>query len=145
MAAEKVQNFKNHTRFDPAFHFVILPLVLINLIVAIVMLVRDRDAEHVWILMIAVVLFLMAGLMRSYPLKAQDRIIRLEERLRLMALCPEPLRTEVHKLSPKQLVALRFAPDDELPGLAKKALAENLTPKQIKAQIVNWQGDHFRI
>jgi hypothetical protein len=51
----------------------------------------------------------------------------------------------VHKLSPKQLVALRFAPDDELPSLAKKALAENLTPKQIKAQIVNWQGDHFRI
>jgi Family of unknown function (DUF6526) len=143
--AEKVQTYDNHVRWDPAYHFVILPLVLANLIIAIVMLVRHPGAYYGWILVMSIVLVLYAALMRTYPLKAQDRVIRLEERLRLMALCPEPLRTQVQALTPQQLVALRFAPDDELPGLAKKALTEKLTPKQIKMQIVNWQGDHLRI
>jgi hypothetical protein len=145
MATEKAQSFDNHVRLDPGYHFVILPLVLANLIIAVVMVVRHPDAWHGWILVMSIALVLFAFLMRSYPLKAQDRIIRLEERLRLLALCPEPLRSKVHALTPRQLIALRFAPDEELPSLAQKALDEKLTPKQIKQQIVNWQGDHFRI
>ena len=82
---------------------------------------------------------------RSYPIHVQDRVIRLEERLRLMSVLQEPLRSRIHELQDTQLVGLRFAPDEELPGLVQRALDEKLSRADIKKAIVNWRADYSRI
>jgi hypothetical protein len=87
---------------------------------------------------------MMAGISRSQTLRVQDRIIRAEERLRLYALLPAEERSHINELSIKQLIALRFASDDELPALFRKTLTQNLEPKAIKQSIINWRGDYYR-
>src|SRR6202023_246697 len=82
---------------------------------------------------------------RSYPIHVQDRVIRLEERLRLMSVLQEPLRSRIRELEDAQLVGLRFAPDEELPGLVQRALDEKLSRGDIKKAIVNWRADYSRI
>lgn len=91
------------------------------------------------------VLLPLAFKARSYPLKAQDRVIRLEERLRLAMVLPDRLRGRIGELSESQLIALRFAPDSELETLVDRVLAGNLDSKQIKESIQNWRADYFRI
>ena len=83
--------------------------------------------------------------LRSYPLKVQDRVIRLEERIRLQALAPAEWHAQIYRLSEDQLIALRFAADDEVVELAKQALEENLTRKQIKERIKSWRPDEWRV
>jgi hypothetical protein len=142
------QNLKNHTRFDPPFHFFILPILLLNLIFSIYVTIHhwpQHWALFLWWIVMSVVLFLIAGRGRDRALAVQDRIIRLEERLRLHALLPVEDRTHINELSVKQLIALRFASDDELPALFRKTLTQNLEPKAIKASIVNWRGDYHRV
>lgn len=142
------QNFKNHTRFDPAWHFFIAPLLLVNFIFAIVATVRHwPDHPHllIWGIVMSFVLFMAVGKARAHTLTAQDRIIRLEERLRLAALLPPDELARSQSLTVKQLIALRFASDAELPALVQRTLAENLTQKQIKQAIVNWRPDHLRV
>jgi hypothetical protein len=142
----KPQNFKNHTRWRPMFHFTLVPLLLLNLIFAIVILVHHRN-EHphvtIWWVVLSVVLILAALDHRTSALGAQDRIIRLEERLRMTAL-GVPHAT-VYGLTERQLIGLRFASDQELPVLAERAFREKLTEKQIKASIQSWRADYFRI
>jgi hypothetical protein len=142
------QNLKNHTRFNPPFHFFILPMLLLNLIFSIYVTI-DHWPEHrvlfLWWIVMSIVLFMIAGISRSQTLRAQDRIIRLEERIRLAALLPAEDRAHINELSVQQLIALRFASDDELPGLARKTLTQNLEPKAIKQSIVNWRGDYYRV
>jgi hypothetical protein len=141
------QNLKNHARFDPPFHFFILPVLLLNLIFSIYVTIHhwpEHWALFLWWIVMSIVLFMIAGISRSQTLQIQDRIIRAEERLRLHALLPTEERSHINELSIKQLIALRFASDDELPALFRKTLTQNLEPKAIKQSIVNWRGDHYR-
>ncbi len=143
---EKIPQTKsNHARLDPLFHFCLLPGLLLLLIWAIAHLIRHPGFEAAGLLGIVVAMFTIAFLARSYPLKVQDRVIRLEERLRLAVLLPDALRVRIPELTESQLIALRFASDAELPGLAERTLKENLTKKQIKDAIVEWRPDYFRV
>jgi hypothetical protein len=142
------QTFKNHARFYPLFHFFVLPVLLINLIFSIYATIHHWPEHRIlflWWIVMSIVLFIMAGVSRGQALRVQDRIIRLEERLRFAALLPVDERAHIDELSIKQLVALRFASDDELPALVRKTLTQNLEPKAIKASIVNWRGDYNRV
>jgi hypothetical protein len=142
------QSLKNHMRWHPPFHFFILPLLLLNFIFAIYTTVHNwprYEHTNLWWIVLSFVLFVMAGISRDRSLVVQDRIIRLEERLRLQALLPVEERAHINELSTKQLIALRFASDDELPALFRKTLAHNLEPKAIKQSIVNWRPDHERV
>jgi Family of unknown function (DUF6526) len=142
------QSLKNHTRWNPPFHFFVLPMLLLNFIFMIYITVHEwprYQHTHLWSIVMAVVFFLMAGLSRDSALKAQDRVIRAEERLRLHALLPAEDRAHINELSVQQLIALRFASDDELPALFRKTLTQNLEPKAIKQSIVNWRGDYHRV
>lgn len=145
MSETKLQTYANHGRFDPWFHFFLAPLALIILIASIVHLVRH---PHLWgavHVVLAFALFILVWKVRSYPLKVQDRVIRLEERLRLSTLLPEALRSRIDELTVPQLIALRFASDAETPGLVERTLNEKLTQKQIKQAIQNWRADNFRV
>jgi hypothetical protein len=142
------QNLKNHKRWDPSFHFFILPMLLLNFSFMIYITVDEwprYQHTHLWWIAMAVVFIVMAGRGRDGALKVQDRVIRAEERLRLHALLPAEDRVHINELSVKQLIALRFASDDELPALFRKTLTQNLEPKAIKQSIVNWRGDYHRV
>jgi Family of unknown function (DUF6526) len=142
------QTLKNHTRFYPPFHFFVLPMLLLNFIFSIYVTIHDwprYEHTHIWWIVMSVVFFVVAGIAREGALTVQDRIIRLEERLRLQALVPAEDRAHIDELSIKQLIALRFASDDELPALFRKTLTQNLEPKAIKESIVNWRSDYKRV
>ncbi|WP_433968708.1 DUF6526 family protein [Tunturiibacter gelidiferens] len=142
------QNFKNYTRRDPLFHFILAPLLLLNFAFSIYITVHNWPSyqhTHLWQIVMSVVFLLIAERARSYALKNQDRIIRLEERLRLQALLPAADRSHIDELTVPQLIALRFASDAELPDLARRALTKNMDPKAIKEAIVNWRPDHQRL
>jgi hypothetical protein len=145
LMSEPVQNFKNHARFDPAFHFFLAPLTLILMIWSFVHHFHVRTLDSFFISAALFLLLVCVFLTRTYSLKVQDRVIRLEERLRLQSLAGESLRARLPELTKGQLVALRFASDGEVTGLALKALDEKLTPKQIKALIQNWRADFLRV
>jgi hypothetical protein len=145
MSEAKQQNYANHARFDPWFHFFLAPIALIIFIASIVHLVRHPHPWGVVHVVLAFALFMLVFKVRSYPLKVQDRVIRLEERIRLATLLPEPLRPRINELDVRQLVALRFASDAEIPALVERTLNEKLTQKQIKQAIQNWRADNFRV
>ena len=142
------QNYKNHVRWDPIWHFFIAPMLLINIIFAIYATIHHwpmHKGLHLWWIAMSIVFFVMAGISRGAAIKAQDRIIRLEERLRLAALLPPSERGRIDQFTTSQLIALRFASDDELPALARKTLDQNLDRKTIKQSIVNWRPDNERV
>jgi hypothetical protein len=142
------QTYKNHTRFHPPFHFFLLPVFLLN-IFATALWYRNHYYQHVhsglWAVMMSVALFLFVGTARGYALKVQDRVIRLEEKLRLASLVTASELIELESLNMKQYIALRFASNAELPELARRAIRENLTQKQIKQAIVSWRPDYDRV
>jgi len=152
MAEKKPQTFANHTRLDPWFHFFLLPVFGLLLILSIIHFIAHitegglRDQFHAVLLIVLALAFLVAVFkIRLYSLKVQDRVIRLEERLRLASLLPEPLRSRIPELTEGQLVALRFASDAELPKLAERALSEKLSPADIKKAIQTWRPDYWRV
>ncbi len=142
------QSFKNHTRWDPVFHFFIAPILLLN-IIATGFWYHNHRADHVhsgmWLILISVVLFLLALKARTYALKVQDRAIRIEERMRLASLVSPSELIEIESLTMRQYVALRFASNAELPDLARRAVREKLSEKQIKESIVSWRADDYRV
>jgi ABC-type nickel/cobalt efflux system permease component RcnA len=145
MADATPQSFANHARFDPPFHFVLAPIGLAAIVLSIILLVRQPGIGSILGLLLSVGFFMLAAKARSYALKVQDRVIRLEERQRLSMLLPEASRPRIVELTEPQLIALRFASDAELPALAMRALNEGLTKKQIKTSIQNWRADYFRV
>jgi hypothetical protein len=142
---EPLQDFKHHARLHPPFHIVGFLLLVLNLIAVIVHLVRHFSPWNVWLLVLSIGVFVPFFIIRTYAVKVQDRIIRLEERLRLKELAPAEWCPEIAKLSEDQLIGLRFASDREVVVLAGQALAENLSRKQIKERIQNWRPDHWRV
>jgi hypothetical protein len=143
--SQPIQNYKNHAKFDPSFHFFLAPLTLILFVWSLVFHFRVKTLESFFVMAALFLLLVAIFKMRIYSLKVQDRVIRLEERLRLQALADTSLRARISELTVGQLVALRFACDAEVTGLAAKALDENLAPKQIKQLIQNWRADFFRV
>lgn len=148
MSTPKPQSFRSHASFDPMFHGIAGLALIGNIIfMAIVLFVgiQSRIILSIWILTLTVVLIVALLKSRMYPLKIQDRIIRLEERLRLDALLPDSLRKRIPELTEDQLIGLRFASDDEIPALVELTLEKNLDRKQIKERIQSWRPDHYRI
>jgi hypothetical protein len=141
----ETQNLKNHARFDPAYHFLLFAVYLLNLIYAGFHLYRQPSLSSGWYLFVSLLAVVPLLKLRTYPLKVQDRVIRLEERLRLQTLAPQEWRTQLHRLNEDQLIAIRFAADDEVVELATQALEQNLTRKQIKERIRNWRPDNWRV
>ena len=139
------QSYANHGRFDPPFHFFIVPVMLITTITIIVRAVRAPSMGSVWLVVVALAGSVAVIKIRLYALRVQDRLIRLEERLRMMTLLPEPLRSRLGELSDGQYVALRFASDAELPALVQRALDENLSRKEIKKAVTQWRPDYSRV
>ncbi len=139
------QDLKHHARFDPAFHLIGFLALVVNLIVAITYLVRHPSFWSAWFVVLSIAIVFPYFRIRLYPLKVQDRVIRLEERLRLQALAPQEWHSQLSHLSEDQLIGLRFAGDDEVVALAKQALEQNLTRKQIKERIKNWRADEWRV
>lgn len=141
----KTQSLKNHARLDPAYHFLLLVVYLANLVYASFHLYRQPSLSSGWYLVLSLVIIVPLLKLRAYPLKVQDRVIRLEERLRLQALAPQEWHAQIYRLSEEQLIALRFAADDEVVQLAKQALEQNLDRKQIKERIRSWRADDWRV
>jgi hypothetical protein len=141
----KPQSLKSHARFDPPFHFFLTFVFLGNVIVAIVYMVYHVCFYSAWLVLLSVAAVLALLKLRQYPIKVQDRVIRLEERLRLEALAPSEWHTQIYRISEDQLIGLRFAADDEVVELAKQALEHNLSRKQIKERIKSWRADTWRV
>lgn len=142
----ETQNFQNHARYYPLVHFVITPILFINMIWQIVDLSRFRNWDEANDLLIAVVLILMSLAARLQALRAQDRVIRLEEMLRYREILPQDLLAKTKSLRTGQIIALRFAPDEELADLIQRTLnGEFEKTKDIKQAIKNWRGDYLRV
>ena len=143
--ASEQQNAANHARFVPGYHYVAGTLAILNLIWAVVRAVRHPTAEAHEAILVGVILMLLFFYVRAFPLAVQDRLIRLEERLRMQRVLPADMQGRLDEFTPAQLIALRFASDAELPELAPKVLNERITDrKQIKLMIRDWRADHMR-
>jgi hypothetical protein len=143
--AEPVQSYKKHTRFLPGFHYFVVPVLLVNVVIALRQVWREPSAHFAWEAVVAAALLVLAFVSRIQALSVQDRVIRLEMRLRLRGILPPDLQPAVEQLTRRQLVALRFASDSEMPELIREVVAGKLaTPKDIKMRIRNWQADWLR-
>ncbi len=139
------QNLKNHGRLDPPYHFILLAVLAANLFIVLCYTWSHLTLYTEWLTVLSIAAFIPALKLRTYPLKVQDRVIRLEERLRLQALAPAEWHAQIYRLTEDQLIGLRFAVDDEVVELAKLALEQNLNRKQIKERIKSWRADDWRI
>jgi len=141
----QTQNFENHTQLVPAFHFVILPIFLLNLVWSITRVIHNLSLGTVVSLLVSIALLLLAFTARIFALTVQDRVIRLEMRLRMQQVLPPELRSRIGEFTVGQLISLRFASDRELPALAQKVLDEKIEDrKTIKKMIHEWQTDGLR-
>jgi hypothetical protein len=145
MPASTEQNAANHARFVPGYHYLGGALALLNLIWAITRSVKHPTVESHAAILVGVILLLLFYYLRAFPLAVQDRLIRLEERLRMQRVLPPAMQPRLDEFTASQLIALRFASDAELPELASKVLTERITSrKQIKLLIREWRADHMR-
>ena len=146
MSQAQPQNYGNHARMVAPFHYVAMPLLLINFGWSIYRAITAMSTETIIGALTALALIIIGLFSRIHALWAQDRVIRLEMRLKLIDILPDDLKSRIDDLSTAHLVALRFASDAELPGLVRRVLDGSLTDqKAIKQAIVNWQADYQRV
>ena len=145
MSEKSPQSYANHAKWVPLFHYVAVPLLLLNLVISLAGLLDGITLETLNRAGVAVALVLVGLFSRVNALKAQDRVIRLEERLRMERLLPNDLKPRIDDVSTAQCVALRFASDEELPALTRLALDEKADQKTIKQAIKSWRADHQRV
>ena len=144
--AERQQSYGSHRRYIPVYHFFALPVLIANAIVEVTRLARNPTLYQFWLVLVASALAALAVVARTMAARAQDRVIRLEERARLGRLLPDELHGKIEELKPSHLVALRFASDEEVPALAQRCLAGELTKaEQIKKEIRTWRPDYLRV
>ena len=145
MAETVPQTYANHRKFVPLYHFVSFAILAVNQTWAIVRLVRTPSWESGFGVLLAFALLCIFYYLREFPLKVQDRLIRLEMRLRLQQVLPADLRPRILELTAAQLVGLRFASDAEMTDLVRDVLANNIQDREtIKKKIKNWQADNLR-
>ena len=143
---EPVQTYKNHAKFVPLYHYVVFPLLILNLVWATWAAVREPWVGTIVAAGTAIALVLLTFFARAFALRVQDRVIRLEMRLRLKELLPVALHPRITEFTPGQLVALRFASDAELAELAQTVLRDKISDKKtIKSMIKVWNPDHVRM
>ena len=145
MAEKKAQTYANHVRWDPLFHFFVLPVFFLLALAGTVHFIWRPGLHSALMFIVAVALAIAVLKIRLYALRVQDRVIRLEERQRLASLLPEPLRSRIPELTVGQLVGLRFASDAEVAKLVERALSENLSREDIKKAIQTWRPDNLRV
>jgi uncharacterized protein DUF6526 len=145
MAQKVPQNFANHRRFVPLYHFVIFGVFAINVLRTLVQLVRNPSLAAAFDLLMALAILGLFFYTRLFALTVQDRVIRLEMRLRLKKVLPPDLAARILELDPDQLIALRFASDAEMPDLVREVLTNDIHNRDvIKKKIKDWQGDFLR-
>ena len=143
--AQPIQSYKNHARYLPPFHFFVLPVLSINLMNTLRHLWLTPNRSTGWSVVVAAALLMLGFLSRVMALSVQDRVIRVEMRQRLRETLPAAMCVRINELTPRQLVALRFASDAELSDLVRDVLDGKLaTSKEIKMRVKNWQGDWLR-
>jgi len=142
-----MQNYKNHTRYYPFHHFILTPITVIIFVWNIINVFQNENSlgENIINTLIATAILILALITRMYAVKNQDRTIRLEERMRYFELTGKSFSEKEAKLRKSQIIALRFASNDEWLTLMDKAIAENLSSKEIKLAITNWKADHNRV
>jgi hypothetical protein len=142
----ETQNYQNHVRWYPLVHFILTPLLLFNLIWQAVRLYQDFNWDRAESVLMAVAFIILSIAARLQALKAQDRVVRLEERLRYKELLPKDLADKAANLKTSQIIALRFASDEELENLVARTLnREFKNTKEIKLAVKNWRGDYLRV
>ena len=140
-----MQDYATHRRFSPLYHFIAFPIFTANLVVTGIHFFRTPGATSAWAFVVAFGMIAMLGVGRLQAVMTQDRIIRLEERLRLQALAPE-FAGQIDKLDKRQVAALRFASDAELPDLARRVFAgEFASHGEIKRAVTQWRPDDMRV
>lgn len=146
MAEKMPQTYENHVRFVPLYHFVAGPIFLLNFLWSLYRMITGFSVDSVIGVAVAVALIVLFFFARVFALGAQDRVIRLEERLRMQAVLPDDLKPRINDYTTDQLLALRFASDAELPELARKILDENVGDrKSIKELVKAWRPDYQRV
>ncbi len=146
MSSEPPQNYATHRRYHTIFHFVTFPIFFVNMLVMIVVAVRHPSLMALWNVVVAIALVLLAGIVRFYATKNQDRIIRAEETARLWRVLPEELKPHIAQLTTGQLIGLRFSSDEELAGLVQAIRSGELRGREeIKRRIRHWRPDRQRV
>lgn len=144
--AQETQSFANHTRWHPPFHFVLSPILFLHFVYTAYLLYQTPDFAHFEALVLAFGFLLLLLLVRINPLRAQDRLIRLEEQLRYQRVLPAELAARAGQMPVRFIVALRFASDEELPELVRQVLDQKFAkPAEVKKAIKKWRGDYFRV
>lgn len=145
MSDRMPQTYANHRRYVPLYHFVLAAILLANFGWSIRRVIKWPTYDHGMTLVLALGLLLLYGYVRAFPKAVQDRLIRLEERLRMERLLPADMKPRIGEFTPEQLIGLRFASDAELPDLARKVLAEDISGREsIKRLIGAWRPDYLR-
>ena len=139
------QTYANHRRFEPMQHFVLTPILLITWIATIWQAIKYPSIHSVWVAVLGFTVLMVATQVRIYALKVQDRVIRLEESLRMERILPEDLKGRIPELTMRQMVGLRFASDAELGHRVREALDEQLDGEAIKKRIQTWRPDTYRV